>query len=112
MAFGFTSARLIDPEAAHPESNHQSIFERTASDIEAPKVAAGVRSPTPYRSLRALMNAHGDIRAALIGIGVFSCLANLLALTGPIFMLQIYDRVLPARSLPTLTAFLLLAIGL
>lgn len=59
-----------------------------------------------------LINAHGDVRAALVGIGVFSCLANLLALTGPIFMLQIYDRVLPARSLATLTALLLLALAL
>ncbi|VVC53484.1 Type I secretion system ATP-binding protein PrsD [Beijerinckiaceae bacterium RH AL1] len=33
-----------------------------------------------------------------------SCLINLLMLSSPLFMLQVYDRVLPSRSLPTLVA--------
>lgn len=51
-------------------------------------------------------------------IGLFSAVVNLLMLTGPLFMLQLYDRVLTSRSEATLlalagiTAFLFLAMGL
>jgi len=37
---------------------------------------------------------------------------NLLMLSGPLFMLQVYDRVLPSHSVPTLEALVLLIIGL
>lgn len=51
-------------------------------------------------------------RLALIGIGLISAVINLLALTGALFMLQIYDRVLPSGSVPTLVALSLLVTGL
>jgi len=51
-------------------------------------------------------------RKAFIAVGLISCVVNLLMLTGPLFMLQVYDRVLASRSIPTLVALLLLAIGL
>jgi ATP-binding cassette, subfamily C, type I secretion system permease/ATPase len=111
MFLGLTSACPLDQESTQPKSN-QSKSQNTTGDLDRRRSPIGVTSPAPKYSLWAGLNAHGDLRAALVGIGVFSCLANLLALTGPIFMLQIYDRVLPARSLPTLTAFLMLAIGL
>ena len=41
-----------------------------------------------------------------------SCMINLLYLTGSIFMLEIYDRVLPSRSVPTLVGLVVLAGGL
>jgi ABC-type protease/lipase transport system fused ATPase/permease subunit len=41
-----------------------------------------------------------DCTGALVGIVVFSGLMNVLTLTGPIFMLQVYDRVVPSKSLP------------
>lgn len=44
------------------------------------------------------------------GLAAFSGLSNLLMLTGSFFMLQVYDRVLPSRSVPTLLALLALAI--
>jgi len=51
-------------------------------------------------------------RVALIGVGVMSCIINLLYLTGSIFMLEVYDRVLPSRSVPTLVGLVVLAAGL
>jgi len=64
-------------------------------------------SPTPE-----LAAALGRCKAAFVGVASFSALINLLVLTGPIFMLQIYDRVLPSRSVPTLVglAFLMTAL--
>jgi PrtD family type I secretion system ABC transporter len=59
--------------------------------------------------------SHGEIRAALFAhpgalfsIFVFSCLVNILMLTGPIFMMQVYDRVLSSGSVPTLVALLVI----
>jgi len=43
---------------------------------------------------------------------VFSIFANLLKLTGPLFMLQVYDRVLGSRSVETLTALFILVAAL
>lgn len=47
-------------------------------------------------------------RAAFLLIGIFSVFVNFLGLTGPLFMLQVYDRVLPSRSGPTLLILLFL----
>jgi PrtD family type I secretion system ABC transporter len=43
------------------------------------------------------------------GLATFSGLSNILMLTGSFFMLQVYDRVLPGRSVPTLIALMALA---
>jgi PrtD family type I secretion system ABC transporter len=51
-------------------------------------------------------------RTAFIGVGVMSCMINLLYLTGSMFMLEVYDRVLPSRSVPTLVGLIVLASGL
>lgn len=48
----------------------------------------------------------------LVWIFVFSIFANLLMLTGPFYMLQIYDRVLSSRSVETLIALSALVAGL
>jgi PrtD family type I secretion system ABC transporter len=41
-------------------------------------------------------------------VGLFSIFANLLMLTGPLYMLQVYDRVLGSRSVATLVALTVL----
>lgn len=56
--------------------------------------------------------AFSACRNALIGTGAISFVINLLMLTGPLFMLQIYDRVLTSRSVPTLVALLVLVASL
>ena len=49
-----------------------------------------------------LAAALARCRSAFVGVGALSILINVLMLTGPLFMLQVYDRVLPSRSIPTL----------
>ncbi len=51
-------------------------------------------------------------RGALITVGVLSAAVNLLMLTGPLFMLQIYDRVLTSRAEATLVALLAIVVYL
>jgi PrtD family type I secretion system ABC transporter len=51
-------------------------------------------------------------RKIFFALALFSGLSNLLMLTGSFFMLQVYDRVLPGRSIPTLAALSVLAIML
>src|SRR6202163_2971959 len=51
-------------------------------------------------------------RSAFVGVGIMSCMINLLYLTGSLFMLEVYDRVLPSRSVPTLVGLAVLAGGL
>ena len=51
-------------------------------------------------------------RGAFFGVGAVSGVTNLLMLTGPLFMLQIYDRVLASRSVPTLVVLCALVAGL
>src|SRR5262245_10831478 len=51
-------------------------------------------------------------RTAFVGVGLFSGVINILMLSGALFMLEIYDRVLPSRSLPTLISLGLLVLVL
>src|SRR5476651_456817 len=67
--------------------------------------APGVRRSELGDALRACRNAF-------IGVGAMSCMINLLYLTGSLFMLEVYDRVLPSRSVPTLVGLAILAGGL
>nr|WP_304504773.1 type I secretion system permease/ATPase [Defluviimonas sediminis] len=46
-------------------------------------------------------------KGPLILVTVFTIVVNLLGLTGSLFMLQVYDRVLPGHSVPTLVMLLL-----
>ena len=45
-------------------------------------------------------------------VALFSIFANLLMLTGPLYMLQVYDRVLGSRSEATLVALSLIVVFL
>src|ERR1700742_3230636 len=65
----------------------------------------GVRRSELGEALRAC-------RGAFIGVFLMSCIINLLYLTGSIFMLEVYDRVLPSRSVPTVAGILITPSGL
>ena len=59
-----------------------------------------------------LDEAQATARSALWSLGLFSLVINLLMLAGPLFMLQVYDRVLPSGSVPTLVVLIGLVIVL
>ncbi len=61
------------------------------------------RASEPAQALR-------NCKTAFIGVGIASALVNILYLTGSFFMLEVYDRVLPSRSIPTLIALCALAL--
>ena len=50
-------------------------------------------------------------RQAFVGVGVFSAAINLLMLAVPIYMLQVYDRVLTTRNVDTLLALTVMVGG-
>lgn len=54
--------------------------------------------------------ATRSVKSEMIGVAVFSAVINLLMLTGPLFMLQVYDRVLTSRSTATLVALVILIV--
>lgn len=59
-----------------------------------------------------LQAARSKSRALYWIVGLFSMFANLLMLTGPMYMLQVYDRVLGSKSEETLIALSLLVVFL
>ena len=65
------------------------------------------RKQVPVRS--ELAQALAACRGAFYGTALISGMSNILMLTGAMFMLEIYDRVLPSRSMPTLVGLLVLA---
>lgn len=56
--------------------------------------------------------AMQQTRKAFVTVAALSAVTNILMLTGPLFMMQVYDRVLASRSVPTLVVLSGLAIGL
>ncbi len=63
------------------------------------------RSAPQQNELRKVRNQGNSFLALAF---LFSIFVNLLMLTGPLFMLQVYDRVLSSRSVETLSALFLL----
>ena len=72
----------------------------------------------PSKPRSELSDALAACRGAFVGTALISGMSNILMLSGAMFMLEVYDRVLPSRSTPTLigltvlVAFLFLALGL
>src|SRR5476651_2728446 len=70
------------------------------------KTMPGLRPGASHSEVSAALAA---CRGAFIGVGIMSAMVNILYLTGSFFMLEIYDRVLPSRSIPTLVGIIVLA---
>src|SRR5215218_5803133 len=58
-----------------------------------------------------VLNALQACRQAVGGIAVFSAIINVLMLSGSLYMLQIYDRVLSSRSISTLVGISLIVLA-
>jgi PrtD family type I secretion system ABC transporter len=57
-----------------------------------------------------LQTALKSCGSALLAVAVFTAFINILALSGSIYMMEVYNRVLPSRSLPTLAALTVLVV--
>ena len=67
--------------------------------------SAPARGSQPRSELSAALAA---CRGAFIGTALISGVSNILMLSGAVFMLEVYDRVLPSRSTPTLVGLTIL----
>ena len=79
--------------------------------MRPPPASHGLPEGNLDKTPKPLHSAHPDFAAALkecrrafLGVALFSGMVNMLMLAGPLYMLQIYDRVLASRSVPTLVA--------
>lgn len=64
------------------------------------------------KGLDELRRVRRQSRGLYWAVGLFSFFANMLMLTGPLYMMQVYDRVLGSRSEATLVALSLLVVFL
>lgn len=77
-----------------------------------------MRNSDTDKGRKELRDARAQSRGLFVSTFVFSIFVNLLMLTGPLYMLQVYDRVLGSRSeetllaLSVLVAFLYLMMGI
>ncbi|MCX2522747.1 type I secretion system permease/ATPase [Larsenimonas rhizosphaerae] len=65
---------------------------------------AGIHTPTE------LQQAISACRGSFIAVGIFSMFINVLMLVPPLYMLQIYDRVISTRSIDTLLMLTLIVV--
>lgn len=61
---------------------------------------------------QAIERAVGSIKRSALSVFLFSGVINILYLTGSLFMLQVYDRVLSSRSIPTLVVLAMITAAL
>lgn len=66
----------------------------------------------PRTPNNAASEALASCRSGFLAVALFSALVNILMLTGSVYMLQVYDRVLPSRSVPTLVALSIIVAAL
>ncbi|ABE63772.1 Type I secretion system ATPase, PrtD [Nitrobacter hamburgensis X14] len=110
--FGMKSRALFDAVARGGAFSRFRDSVRGAVERIRPLVFSS-RRRRPLAAYTGQKSEVGDFlsscRQAFWGLAVFSGLSNILMLTGSFFMLEVYDRVLPSRSVSTLIALLLLA---
>lgn len=101
------AARLL---AERAQAKLTGSAERIVESLRRRLFSDQVRPADDYDEPRSEMSAFlKSCRRIFWALAAFSGLSNLLMLTGSFFMLQVYDRVLPGRSIPTLIALMVLA---
>ncbi len=101
------AAAVATPDAVSlPEAANTSMRAAAAGAPEAlqpPPVHVLAKRGELWLALRAS-------KRAIVFVGWFSCAINILMLAGPLFMLQVYDRVMTSGSMSTLIALLALTV--
>src|SRR5262249_31177493 len=107
-------ASAADQGRARQASAHPEVAAGTAGRPNNPRAGDGLMRDAESiskGSLPAMSETHPEVadalaecRRAFWGVALFSGMVNVLMLAGPLYMLQIYDRVLASRSVPTLIA--------
>ena len=64
-----------------------------------------------FQKKSTVKSAWGKLRSGFFAVGFFSMILNLLMLAGPLYMLQVYDRVLTSQNMDTLVALSILLGG-
>jgi PrtD family type I secretion system ABC transporter len=85
------------PAAAADAARHPPV-------LPAPSASPPTAGARPHSGGGELAEALRASRRAFLATGGFSFVINVLMLTGPLFMLQVYDRVLTSGSISTLVA--------
>lgn len=85
----------------------QASNENVESEAGPSVAVAGVGHNASTDS--ALRKAMASCRHAFVATAIFSAIVNVLMITGSMFMMEVYDRVLPSRSLPTLVGLCIIA---
>lgn len=89
--------------------NRLSRYSGTFNSLGARPEVARAAQPPPAQQLT---EALRQCRKPIIAIAFASALVNVLYLTGAIYMMEVYDRVLGSRSVPTLIGLSILALVL
>ncbi|MEM9959047.1 MAG: type I secretion system permease/ATPase [Pseudomonadota bacterium] len=102
-------------EIRHPQNGREHFFSRAMRrltwrrrrDETLPARAASKGAATP----KTVDEILRPCRAVFVTLGLFSAIINILVLTGPLYMLQVYDRVLTSGQVETLLMLTAIAIG-
>lgn len=97
--------RLTDPagSSSSPRRGLKGLF--TKKRQKTGDTGNGPSKAEPAEVLTAIMRRANS---GLIAVAIISCVVNLLSFTGPIYVVQIYDRVLSGRSSETLVGLLII----
>lgn len=85
--------------------------QRPPGALPVPKTSQSAESANGNRKVGELADALRASRDAFVATALFSLVINVLMLAGPLFMLQVYDRVMTSGSIPTLLALAALTAG-
>ena len=103
------------PDAPSIETSRPKTVAPEPAQTTDKKLSAGQAPTSPDFRLKRdgeLWKALHASKSAFTATAVFSFTINLLMLTGPLFMLQVYDRVMTSGSIPTLVALSVLTAAL
>ena len=101
--------RSVGTWGRKPQHTLKQCLDMAGQKLFANRPGKNAEYETPKSEIAAFLQS---CRQIFWGMAIFSGLSNILMLTGSFFMLQVYDRVLPSRSIPTLIALLVLATAL